>query len=349
MGEIKKVVIIGGGFAGSKAARKLQNKCDVTLIDTEDFFEYTPGILRVLVEPEHYKKIYVMHKYYLSKTKIIVGSVERISDKKVFLSDGKKRDYDYLIIASGSSYAFPIKEENVFFAKRFKHLLEAYEKIKKSQKIAIVGGGIVGVELAAELATYYKNKEIFLVHSHSRLMERNNPKTGDYARNFLEKRGVKIIFNEKIIKTNQKRLIGKSGKTYPYDAVFFTVGITPNVEFMKNEFSRFVSKGIKVNEYLQIDENPNIFVVGDVAGVNEEKTAQNAEKHGKITAENILALIDGRKMNKYSPKKRMMVISLGKHSGVIEYKGFVMGGFFPSILKALVEKRVMWGLKFFKR
>ena len=349
MSIIKKVVIIGGGFAGSKAARKLQNKCNVTLIDTEDFFEYTPGILRVLVEPNHYKKININHGDYLNKTKVIVGIVSRITDKKIFLSDGKRFDYDYLVIASGSSYAFPIKEENVFFAKRFKHLLEAYEKIKKSQKIAIVGGGIVGVELAAELATHYKNKEILLVHSHSRLMERNNPVTGDYARNFLERRGVKIIFDEKIVKSDKKNLVGKSGKKYSYDAVFFTVGITPNVKFMKNELSRFVSRGISVNEYLQLDGRSNIFVAGDVAGVNEEKTAQNAEKHGEIAAENILALIEEREMNKYNSKKRIMVISLGKHSGVIEYKKFVMGGFIPSILKTLIEKRVMWGLKFFRR
>ncbi|MEK6846979.1 MAG: FAD-dependent oxidoreductase [Nanoarchaeota archaeon] len=347
MNEMKKVVIIGGGFAGSKAARKLQNKCDVTLIDKEDFFEYTPGILRALVEPEHYKKVYIKHEKYLNKTRVVVGGVKSISDKKVALDHGKKVDYDYLVITSGSNYVFPIKEENVFFAKRFKHLLEAYDKIKKSRRIAIVGGGIVGVELAAELATHYKGKELFLIHSHPKLMERNNSKTGEYARRFLEKRGVEVILDEKIIKTDKRHLIGRSGKKYPYDAVFFTVGITPNVDFMKNNFSQFVSRGISVNEYLQLDGKPNIFVAGDVTSLAEEKTAQNAEKHGEIVAKNIISLIHGEKMVKYLPKKRMMIVSLGKYSGILEYGDFVMGGFVPAIMKELIEKRVMWGLKFF--
>src|SRR3989344_2408166 len=99
----KKVVIIGGVFAGTTAAKILQNKCDLTLIDTEDYFEYTPGILRVLVEPEHYKKLHVKHKDYLTKTKIVVGHINEINEKTVSLSNGKNINYDYLVIASGSN------------------------------------------------------------------------------------------------------------------------------------------------------------------------------------------------------------------------------------------------------
>ncbi len=337
----KKIVVVGGGFAGSTVARELQNECDVTLIDTEDFFEYTPGILRVLVEPEHYKKIYSKHENYLGKSKIVVDSVKDITEKKVILKSGKAINYDYLVIASGSSYSFPIKEENVFFAKRSKNLLEAYDKLKNSQKIVVVGGGVVGVELVAELATHYKGKELFLIHAHSKLMERNNDKTGDYAQKFLEKKGVKVILNEKITKTDKKYLLGNSGEKYCYDATFFTVGITPNIEFMKREFSRFVSKGISVNEYLQLDGKQNIFVAGDVTNINEEKTAQNAENHARVVANNILAKINSSKMKSYKSKKRMMVISLGKNNGVIEYKNFVLTGFIAPILKTLIEKRVM--------
>ena len=46
-------------------------------------------------------------------------------------------------------------------------------------------------------------------------------------------------------------------------------------------------------------------------------------------------------MKKYTPKKRMMVISLGKYSGIIEYKNFVMGGFIPAMMKSFIEKMVM--------
>ncbi len=342
---MKRVVVIGGGFAGGAAAKKLQGKCNLTLIDTNGFFEYTPGILKVLAEPNHYRKLHVRHSVYLKDAKIIRGEVKNIEKQGVVLKDGKKVPYDYLVIASGSRYGSIIKERNTFFANRVNHLLLANKKIKKSKKIFIVGGGVVGVELAAELATHYKDKSISLIHSHSNLMERNNNKSREYARNFLEKNGVKIIFDEKIIKAEGKTLIGKSGNKYDYDAVFFTVGITPNTEFMKGNFSSLVSKGLIVNEFLQLIDNPNIFVAGDVANIIEEKTAQSAQIHGKLAAHNLLAILDGKSLKQYKSKKRVMVISLGGYSGILEYKGFVITGIIPAILKKCIEKKVMWSFR----
>lgn len=342
---MEKVVIIGGGFAGTTAAKTLDGKCDLTLIDTEDYFEYTPGILRVLVEPDHYKKLHAKHKDYLKQTKIALGHVIKISDKEVILADNKKVKYDYLIIASGSSYNSPIKEEDTFFATRVKHLLEAHKKIQESKSITVVGGGIVGVELAAELATHYKEKDITLIHSHQRLMERNNKKTSIYAEKFLKKHRVKIILNEKIIKKESKKLISQSGKQYNSDASFFTVGIKPNISFMKDNFSKYVDKGIAVNEYLQIPDRKNIFVAGDVTNIIEEKTAQNAENHGKIAASNVLATINNKEMKKYESKKRLMVISLGKNCGIIEKGKLTITGWIPSILKIIIEKMVMFSFR----
>src|SRR3989344_843508 len=105
---MKRVLIIGGGFAGSTAARMLEKDFDVTLIDSKDYFEFTPGILRTLLEPKHVEKIQVLHKNYLKKTRIIKGIVESIDRKNVFLGRRKIR-YDYLVVCSGSRYSLPIK------------------------------------------------------------------------------------------------------------------------------------------------------------------------------------------------------------------------------------------------
>ncbi|MBM3232020.1 hypothetical protein FJZ21_01420 [Candidatus Pacearchaeota archaeon] len=338
---MKRVVVIGGGFAGARVAKKLNGKCNLTLIDTEDYFEYAPGILRVLVEPEHYKKLHAKHKGYLPDSKVVVGHVKKIDKKNILLVGGKKVPYDYLVIASGSNYNTPIKEQDTFFATRVKHLLEANKKIQNSNKIAIVGAGLVGIELAAEIATHYNDKKVTVISSGSKILERNSSKAGNYARKFLENRGVEIIFNERIIDKDKNNLKGQSGKEYPYDIVFFTVGVKPNIQFMQGDFSKFAPKGIEVNEYLQIPGMENIFVAGDVSNIVEEKTAQTAEKHGDVVANNVLALINGNSMKKYISKKRLMVISLGKRRGVIEHKGFVITGWIPAILKGFIEKMVM--------
>ena len=63
---MKKIVVIGGGFAGSYIARELQKDFNVVLIDRKDYFEFTPGILRCLVEPEHLKNIKKIYHFYIS-------------------------------------------------------------------------------------------------------------------------------------------------------------------------------------------------------------------------------------------------------------------------------------------
>ena len=57
---VKRVVVVGGGFAGSNVVCGLEKdeRFSVTLIDTKDYFEFTPGVLRVLVEPEHIASLY---------------------------------------------------------------------------------------------------------------------------------------------------------------------------------------------------------------------------------------------------------------------------------------------------
>lgn len=342
---MKKVVIIGGGFAGSYAAEYLEKDkdIDVTLIDTKPYFEFTPGILRTIVEPGHAQKIQVLHRDYLKRAEIIVGEVNEVGKNFVRVK-GKKIRFDYLIIASGSRYDLPIKEQNVIIATRLSRLKSYYEKLCRAKRVLIIGGGIVGVELSAEIATHYKDKEITIVHSGERLMPRNDIKTSSYAENFLGKRGVKIIFNDRVEKVSGKRCVTKNGLKLGADLVFICTGIKLNYEFMKKNFSSKIDSdgNLRVNKYLQLEGQNNIFVAGDVAGIKEEKTAQNAEFHAGRVICNIKCLNKKKRIKEYKSMKRIMVISLGKWDGIIEYGSFVFTGLFPGILKTLVEKREMW-------
>jgi len=86
---MKKVVIIGGGFAGATAAQGLEKKFEVILIDNKDYFEFTPSVLRTIVEPDHIKKVQVLHRHYLKCAKIIKGRVKRITERIVLVNDKK--------------------------------------------------------------------------------------------------------------------------------------------------------------------------------------------------------------------------------------------------------------------
>lgn len=340
---MKRVVVVGGGFAGSYVAKTLEKEFDVTLIDTKDYFEFTPGVLRTIVEPNHLKKMQSKHKDYLKKAKIVVGCVDEIG--KTFVKAGKRKlRYDYLAICSGSNYNPPIKEQGVVIILRASHLKAAHKNLKKAKRVLIIGGGLVGVELTAEICTHYPDKKIVLAHSGGHLTPRNNRKTSDYSERFFKKYGVELVFNEIIKSSKGKVFIAESGRKIKADMAFFSTGIKPNFEFMQKNFPKVLNEAnhIIVDENLRMKGQKNVFAAGDINSVVQEKTAQNSEWQAKIVARNIIALENGKELEKYDSRKTLLIISLGKYDGIFEYKNIVFHGKIPAFLKWAIERWVMW-------
>jgi NADH dehydrogenase FAD-containing subunit len=336
----KKVVIIGGGFAGSHAAKHLEKKFDVTLIDTKNYFEFTPGILRSIVEPAHVRKIQVLHSHYLHRARIIVGKVDEVNEE--FVRVGKKKiKFDYLVVSSGSTYNSPFKEQRVVTATRAAHLRENYEKLCRAKRVLIVGGGLVGVELAGEICDRYPEKEIVIVHSKDRLIDRNHKKAIKYAERFLISRGVEIAYGQRVKEVKGKLCLTDKNVCFEADLIFLCTGIKSNFELMKNNFSKSLDdkNRLRVNEFLQVSgvSKGNIFAAGDLTDVKEEKTAQNAERQAKVVVDNICNFDSGHEMVKYKPKSRPLVISLGKKKAIFDSGGFVLRGWFPSLMKEVIE------------
>tara|TARA_Y100000310_G_scaffold70474_1_gene66159 strand:+ start:18776 stop:19813 length:1038 start_codon:yes stop_codon:yes gene_type:complete len=334
----KRVVIVGGGFAGSKIAKKLENSFDVTLIDNKDYFEFTPSVLRTIVEPQHAKKIQILHKNYLNKAVIVKGDIIGVTKKEV-ITPKHTVSYDYLVICTGSDYNSPIKEKDMVIAARAKELVSYANKLKKAKSVLIIGGGLVGVELAAEIIEKYPDKKITIIHGSKELIERNPEKARNYAYNFFKERDVNIIFNELVKGKTNKTFKTNKGKKITADLVFSCIGIKPNSECLKGSCSKSLDKKscLCVNKYLQVKDLQNVFAAGDITNIEEEKLAQNAEKHAEIVVNNIIALENSKELTEYKPKPRIMVISLGKKNGILVYKNFVITGIVPGILKGFIE------------
>jgi apoptosis-inducing factor 2 len=340
---MKRIVIIGGGFAGARIANSLQGHAQVTLIDNKNFFEFTPGITRTLVDPRYRKYIEIHHRKYLKKANFHHDSVSNVDKKYVYTSKGERITYDYLVVCSGSRYNVPFKGENLFLADRAHALIESHKRIHDSESILIIGGGLVGIEIAAELATKYRNKEITIVHSDKRLIPRNSQKSAHYVTKFLEERGVRVILNERVIKYDKKRAITDKKQNIKADMILVCTGIVPNSDFLRKNFSKYLDKRkhVIVNEKLQIPCASNIFAVGDVNNVNEEKTAQAAEKQGRVAVKNILQSIKGEELSSYEPHKKPVVISLGKWDAIFEKGNFMISGKIPALIKWLIQIKTM--------
>ncbi len=345
---MKRVVVIGGGFAGAKIAMGLESRFNVTLVDTKNYFEFTPSVPRTLLKPEKKKKIEILHKSYLKKAEIICGCVDNINDKYVYLKNSnKKLSYDYLAICSGSRYNAPFKKQNIFLADRARDLMEAYKKIQKARKILIVGGGVVGVEIAAEIATFCRSREITIVQGADKLMERNSEKSRKYAEKFLKKHGVKIIYNERVVGYKKDMAVTDKKRRLGADMILLCTGITPNSEFVKKSFAEYVDERghIKVDEHLRFDNLKNVFAAGDINNIKEEKTAQAAEKQAEVVIKNILRTEKNLPLLKYKPSRKVMVISLGKWDGIFEWKNFVITGLIPAFMKWAIQVKTMMKYK----
>ncbi len=375
---MKSLIITGGGFAGAYIAKELEKEFAVMLIDTKDYFEFTPSVLRVLVEPNCLKKIEAPHTAYLKKAVIVRSKVTAVSTSEVFtggkLSERKRYPFDYLVIASGSRYNAPIKSsQDIAIAARGEELKDYAQRLEKAQSVLIIGGGVVGTELAAEIAEKFPDKKITIVHAQAELLERNPSKARKYAEKFLRQRGVEIIFKERVlgvkesgIKRNGQEKKEKRGKVEPEvfvtdkkrkisaEIAFFCTGIMPNSEFMKKREEdgkedigkkTVDEKGfIQVNEFLQVVSTNNTFAVGDVNDIKEEKTAQSAEKQAEIVVQNLRAMVSGKEpatLKKYVVKPRPMVISLGKWKGIFVHKNVVWAGILPAVMKKIIEFRTM--------
>lgn len=337
----KRIIVIGGGFAGAHCARKLESMFDVTLVDTKDYFEFTPSILRTIVEPSHIKKIQVLHKHYLHKARVIRGLATEITKKEVKVN-GDKREFDYLIITAGSSYNAPFKEGNIVAATRAEHLRDKYEELCKAKTVLMIGGGIVGVELAGEIISHYPDKKIIIAHSGPRLIQRNHEKAIRYAEKFINKK-CEVYCNERVLKQEKDHYVTSTGRKIQADLAFLCTGIKPNSDSIKGELRKIIDeKGcIKVNDYLQVEGHSNIFAAGDITDCKEEKLAQTAENHANVVIHNIMCCEKGKKMMEYKSSPKPMIISLGKWKGIFEYKNIVFNGVIPGILKELVEMKTM--------
>src|SRR3989338_8825305 len=135
------------------------------------------------------------------------------------------------------------------------------------------------------------------------------------------------MLSERFVSEKEGYFMTDRGNSLKSDMIILCTGITPNSEFVDSKF--LDDKGfVSVDENLKVRDN--WFCCGDTAAIDEEKTAQGAEKQADTVIYNIL-----------NHEKRPVVISLGKYSGILEYKGLVITGMIPRIMKSIIELKTM--------
>jgi NAD(P)H-nitrite reductase large subunit len=309
---MKNIVIIGNGISGITAARhirKLDNKAHICVISGEsDYFFSRTALMYIYMghlKFEHTKP-YEDNFWKKNRIELLKAWVEKIDfqTKTLHLHSEKSLKYDVLIIATGSKpNKFGWKGQDLAGVQGLYSIqdLENLERMTpKIEKAVIIGGGLIGVELAEMLLSRHK-KVTFLVREKSFWNSILPKEDSELITKHIQKHHVDLRLStelDEIIGKNGhvSAIRTKAGEVIDCQFVGLAVGVSPNIDFLKNDTSLKYNKGILVDEYLQTNL-PNVYAIGDCAEhqkpPNDRKNIEQIWYTARIMGETVAQTICG--------------------------------------------------------
>lgn len=304
MSDKKNVVIVGAGFGGLQAVKKLSKdkNLNITLIDRANHHLFQPLLYQIATAVLSPADIAIPTRsltHNMKNVKVYMDEVTRvdIEENKIYF-DGKSMSYDFLVLAIGARTGYFGHEEWKKYTSGLKNLTDAlqirkrlllsFEEAENHPKEAdrllkyiIIGGGPTGVELAGSIAELshriirkdFRNidtgeAEIVLIEGGSDLVPTFDRKLSVYTKKQLEKRGVKVMLNSRVENIDDKKVYVKTldgNKVLEGNVIIWAAGVEPVPLAQSMGFELDRGKRVFVNEYCYVDGHPNVFVIGDMA------------------------------------------------------------------------------------
>lgn len=333
------VVIIGGGYAGTGLGKALDKDFNVVLIDRKDYFLHNVGTPRGMVDVEFMKKLMIPYTALLKNGHVVKGQVEKVTDTEVFVQgqEAPITGFKYLVLATGTSYAFPYKVPQAEAQDVIPLYTEIADKISQSKNIVCVGAGSTGLEAATEIACRYPETKVTIVHSRAKLFDDGTFKQafGDkleehLSRGFpnvtlikedrlmpVEADGGEAAAQSKYVEPAGGKVLTQKGVEIPCDLLFWCVGGRHNFASYEEHFAGAMERNgqIRADEFLQIQGHPKVFVAGDISTAGPWGTVGCAGKHAECIADNIKLDHKGSRMKAFKPPKPLNATQLGTTMG----------------------------------
>ena len=324
MKKTTQVLIIGGGFAGVSAAQELEKHgVSTILVDKKNYFEVTFATLRNIAAPEKTKDSARKSYHHFLHGTFIQAGVDKLSATSARLDNGNEITFDKVIIASGTRYptlpaAKPTNTLDIL--QRNQEMKDYHQRLINASNVLIIGGGVVGVELAGEIAYAMPKSSITLAHNSNVLLDGFKPKAQQKAHKQLESLGVNVIFNSRFTEHNGSYIDEKSQHSLTPDMVFTATGVLPNNEFLITDFSHILNERgyIKVDDKLAVIGQDNFYALGDIADVGEAKLGYLAQQQGVYLAKSLRKHLANKPTKAYKRNPLMALIPTGQQSGVVQ-------------------------------
>jgi NADH dehydrogenase len=385
-GDKKRVLILGAGAAGIGAALELKKASagapglEITLVDQRDYHLLLPFIWQVVsgsIEPSHIS--FPLHA--LLRRKGAVGSVKfkqsRVQgidvERKVVSTDAGELEWDYLVVALGSTtnfFGMVDVEENSLIFKSLRdavnihnHILDNYEaalqegdeqRRRELLTFVVVGGGPTGIELAAAIQDFVRRAlvrdypslmsqtRVFLVEAQDALLSGMKAKMSELAISRLRSRGIEVLLKTRITKVLAGGIQTADGRTIATNTVIWVAGVKPVDVVESLPFEKAKGGRIVVNQYLEVPESPGVYVLGDCAYSLQENdsvpyppTQQVAGRQGPACARNIVRAMRGEEQRPFRYKFKGQVVYMGRNLVLAQLGNRVFNGFAAALLRRL--------------
>ncbi len=277
----EKIIIAGAGAAAYRficTYRELNPLDEIQVFSKEKYSFYNRVLLPDYVNDslswDKLQKFQVGEFEALNVQLQVETEVVEINRNEKYVVDkkGSQHFYDKLILATGTRANIP-KDAPVHlpgvFTMRTRSDADAMKKfLNPGGRVLIIGGGLLGLELAASLREM--EVHVSILQLGSRLMERQvDNLAGQLLLDFVEEKNITVYMNDQIQKveqsSQQKKLHARlrSGKLIEADAIVYAVGTLPNIEFAQ-EAGLESARGLIVNDFLQTSDS-SIFAIGEIA------------------------------------------------------------------------------------
>lgn len=297
------VVIIGGGVAAVNVADSISAKnklAKITIISKEGYLPYYRTRLTEILDNDiPMERMEIKKQSWYDERNIKVMLNEEVTsilngEKAVILSNNEKLKYDSLVIATGARCFVPPFEnkalDGVRVIRELKETLEIKELAKKCKNVAMIGGGVLGLEAAWGLKNLGANVTVLEVMP--RVLPRQLDEKGSFLlEKIIKTSGVNIMTGVEIKgfvgDKKVEKILLKDGQEIQAEFVIISAGICPNVEFAMASGIK-INRGILVNERMETSLK-DVYACGDVAEFNTKIVGlwQVAMEQGKVVGANI--------------------------------------------------------------
>ncbi len=314
---MEHIVIIGNGISGVTAARHIRKNSDkkITLVsaETKYFFSRT-ALMYIYMGHMKFEHTQPYENWFWDKNRIDLkeGFVSKIDTdiKTLIFKDNSKLSYDKLIIATGSKpnkFGWPGQDLEGVMGMYHKQDLENLEKHAPNNEVCkravIVGGGLIGIELA-EMLRSRKIPVTFLVREASFWNGVLPAQESAMINKHIKEHHIdlRLSTNLKEIKADENGkvksiVIEETGEEIPCDVVGLTAGVTPNIDFLKGSGIE-TKRGILVNRLLETNI-PDIFAIGDCAeqhkAIGQRRNIEAVWYTGRMMGETVAQTICNKK------------------------------------------------------